>query len=136
MTEITPPWPRWEEKCWGKVLHAFHSPDVALSYLEVEAGWQCSTHKHADRINAFVVLSGEIKIDWWGRHEPKGNPSSVIILPSNAMGNYCIVPAGVWHRFRVIRSGKVVEIYWPRISGARVRLDDIVRLDIGGRIDA
>ena len=37
------------------------------------------------------------------------------------------------HRFEVIRSGKIVEIYWT-LDGSSVDLNDIVRLDEGGKL--
>lgn len=43
------------------------------------------------------------------------------------------VEAGVVHRFEVLVAGVVIEVYYPSRPTDRVGLDDIVRLDIGGR---
>ena len=77
--------PQWELKCWGRVMHVFSSPEVAMSYLEVEKGWQCSRHMHEERANGFMVLSGRIEIDIWSGL-PVG-PPTVISLPSREFGN-------------------------------------------------
>lgn len=47
-------------------------------------------------------------------------------------GESLIVKPGVWHRFYVIKSGKVVEVYWTT-DGAECDANDIVRLDTGGK---
>ena len=44
------------------------------------------------------------------------------------------VEAGVVHRFEVLESGVVVEVYFPQRPTDRVSHDDIVRFDLGGRV--
>jgi hypothetical protein len=39
------------------------------------------------------------------------------------------------HRFEVIESGVVIEVYFPAYAGEAVSLDDIHRLDNGGVFD-
>jgi hypothetical protein len=41
------------------------------------------------------------------------------------------VNAGIVHKFEVIESGIVVEVYWPAVG---VSFKDIKRLDVGGSI--
>ena len=50
-------------------------------------------------------------------------------------GDTLIVPSGVLHRFRVLCSGSLIEVYWPDRHGGQVRTDDIVRETTGGRDD-
>lgn len=113
----------WEEKAWGRVKHLFTSPDVAISYLELVAGTRSSWHLHRERWNAFHVTSGSVLIEW-----RDGVADLAKLL--NA-GESMSIPVDVVHRFRVIESGRMVEIYWP-VEGATVRVDDIERFDVGG----
>ena len=120
--------PQLEYKVWGSVLHIFASPHAAVSCLTVEAGYCCSKHYHRQRVNQFAVQEGLICVETW--KELNGERTTKMILP----GEVYIVPSGMWHRFRVLESGKVVEVYWPDRGGI-VKLDDIVRADVGGKDD-
>jgi len=113
-----------EEKCWGSVIHVFASERAATSCLWVKAGFQCSRHYHEDRANQFTVMSGRIKVEEWPR---EGGVTTTML----SEGETHTVPSGRVHRFRVLESGQVVEVYYPD-NGGTVRLDDIVRLDEGG----
>jgi len=115
-----------QRKCWGEVRHCFASPAAAVSYLEVVEGAWCSRHWHADRVNMFVVLTGKIIVEEW---EEGGAVGTHCLGPGDAF----TVPANVIHRFSVLESGQVIEIYYPSRSGATVRADDIFRIDEGGR---
>ncbi len=121
--------PQSEEKNWGRVMHIFASPHAAVSVLKVKSGQRCSTHVHDERANMFVVLDGWLVVEEW----PEGlrKASTLKVLES---GDIHTVPSRIWHRFRVQQSGKVLEVYWPD-QGGIVRLDDIIRKDIGGPDD-
>ncbi len=121
---------QWEEKVWGSVCHIFQSGQAAVSYLKVNAGFQCSKHKHEQRANQFTVISGKIVVEIWAKRDGTG-----MLLSSESLqtGESIMVPSTYYHRFRVIESGEVVEIYWGDRGGA-VHIDDIVRLDEGGPI--
>ena len=113
-----------EEKVWGCVRHVFSSDQCAVSILEVEKGSYCSKHYHRERVNRFIVQSGVIAVVWY--------PISGSVRRRRLKaGDVFDVPAGVIHRFEVIKSGVVVEVYFP---SATVRQDDIVRLDLGGKL--
>lgn len=117
-----------EDKVWGKVTHIFQSSQAAVSCLDIVENFQCSCHKHAERVNQFFVLEGSVIIEEW--ENGLDNPfSSRILTP----GSSHFVPSQVWHRFKVIESGKMVEVYWPD-RGGLVSFDDIERLDEGGEI--
>ena len=120
---ITQQTPLWEEKCWGRVQHIFASSHAAVSILEVNAGWRCSIHLHEDRVNLFAVQSGLLVVEMF---EPMN--SMHLLKP----GDRLEVPSWCDHRFRVLESGHVTEVYWPAFDGI-VRLDDIVRRDVGRR---
>ena len=114
-----------ETKVWGAARHAFESAFCAVSVLYTEAGGYCSRHLHRDRVNRFLVVSGAIDVV---RYEPGGRVESS--RERLHAGDVADVPAGELHRFEVIESGIVVEVYWP---AATVRQDDIVRVDTGGK---
>ena len=116
--------PYWERKVWGRVMHVFASPRAAVSYLAVEAGSWCSRHYHQDRTNVFVSITAILEIKEWG---PWGERSRLV-----KPGSSYTVPAGILHQFHVLQDGEVIEIYYAE-HGGNVRLDDIHRLDEGGR---
>jgi len=119
-----------EEKCWGRVTHIFANPHAAVSCLEVERGFCCSKHYHRDRANLFAVQEGSVVIEEW----PDGleSKSKLILL---GPGDTYYVPSGIWHRFRVWRTGRLTEVYWPDRPGGEVDPNDIERADMGGSDD-
>ena len=119
----------WSSKCWGRVQHIFASPHAAVSCLEVTAGWRCSCHRHKHRANMFAVQEGRIVVEDW-RDGFLGRKHVRLLGP----GDVCSVPSGVWHRFRVLVSGRVIEVYWAD-GGEEVSADDIERRDEGGPDD-
>lgn len=122
--------PKFEKKCWGWVRHEFYSDDVGLSRLELDPNFRCSCHYHKERINQFTTIKGKICIEWW----PGGldRPSKMCVLSE---GETFLVPVGVWHRFRTMAGGRVIELYWPDDVFNKVQFDDIVREDEGGADD-
>jgi mannose-6-phosphate isomerase-like protein (cupin superfamily) len=117
-----------EAKVWGSVRHCFSDAGAAVSVLWTVAGAYCSRHSHADRVNRFVVVSGEIAIETFNERGDQVEKYEVL-----RQGDMLDVPAGVVHRFTVIEPGVVVEVYFPAREGVTVRADDIKRLDYGGR---
>ncbi len=113
-----------EEKVWGEVYHIFASDKAAVSVLTVNKGFRCSLHCHHHRYNLFFVESGCICVE-----TVRGSGRHLEVLEE---GQSLSVPPYVWHRFRVLESGKVVEVYWPS-RYSPVKLDDIQRKDIGGK---
>jgi mannose-6-phosphate isomerase-like protein (cupin superfamily) len=78
------------------------------------------------RVNQFTVISGIVQIQEWYQ---SGEFHVKTLLPGDT---HC-VGVGVLHRFRVLESGTMVEVYWPvDVDDAVVRQDDIVRFDEGG----
>ena len=121
--------PFWEEKCWGRVLHCFSNEQASVSYLEVLEGNQCSRHYHKKRANTFIVVSGMIVVEKWRSH---ADDAPIVTTPLYPMDS-TTVPSGQLHRFKVLESGTVIEVYFPD-KGGKVDLDDIERLDVGGPI--
>lgn len=137
---------QFEPKAWGRVWHRFYDDHVGESLLEFDAHRRCSLHFHRDRANHFLVLEGEVLIEQFGgidwdygsNKEPVAyDPERLREVKILRRGDSITIPAGVWHRFRTLTSGRMVEVYYPdrcEISAIRpkVRLDDIVRHDVGG----
>jgi mannose-6-phosphate isomerase-like protein (cupin superfamily) len=114
---------QWEPKVWGSVSHLFTADHVAVSHLRVNAGYRCSQHYHAKRVNMFVVVSGKVLIEVTN--------DSVQCQHTLTAGETLVVNPMRLHCFHVLESGSMVEVYWTN-DGSPVRLDDIHRLDEGG----
>jgi len=122
----------WESKIWGLVQHVFLSNQAAISVLQVERGFQCSKHYHNYRVNQFTVISGKLLIQEFPSvccDCPVCSGVNELVLGPGQ--SYKVYPGRV-HRFRVLQSGKVVEVYWGYKEHDVVSIDDIVRLDEGG----
>jgi len=120
--------PPWEDKCWGRVQHFFSNDDSSVSHLEVKRGWRCSVHHHEDRYNLFLVVEGEIDVEVFLHDEIPVQSTQRV-----SAGGMFVVPPGIKHRFKVVESGRVVEVYWPR--KVTCRHSDIIRDDVGGPIE-
>jgi mannose-6-phosphate isomerase-like protein (cupin superfamily) len=119
---------RYEEKAWGRVMHVFAKWHSAVSYLEVAEKTRSSWHRHHCRANHFVCLSGEIVVEI----EEQELVSRIVLVT----GDSYTVPAMVWHRFRVLSSGSLIELYWcDGFQGGTVNESDIERRDEGGADD-
>jgi len=117
--------PRWEDKIWGKTLHLFYSPYAGVSYLKVEKDSWCSRHIHKERANIFISISAILEVE---EQDLDGNETITLLEP----GDSYEVPSGVLHRFKVLESGDVVEIYHADRGGI-VSFEDIHRKDVGGK---
>jgi len=122
--------PHWEEKVWGRVWHLFANKAAAVSHLKLKEGFRCSLHRHRFRANMFAVLDGIVVVEKYYYsiyREQKAEIRPIILRP----GDTLIVPSGVWHQFRVGKSGEMTEVYWPDTGGI-CSIDDIQRHDQGG----
>lgn len=123
--------PKWDNtKCWGRVWHRFYDKNLGESLLEVEAGWRCSIHWHEHRWNCFAIIDATIIIETFGpsNNQPSNQPSTITLEP----GSSFVVQPLIWHRFRVLQSGRIAEMYWTT-DGIPCCIDDIIRYDVGGR---
>lgn len=122
-----------ETKCWGTVRHIFDK-DMSASLLRVKAGFCCSIHRHMRRWNRFIVVSGKIAVVTYDK-ELKVQSKDTLMPRHRDIDGYletlCIAPT-IWHRFEVLESGLVAEVYWTT-DGSDVEHSDIVRMDVGGR---
>lgn len=148
----------WEKKAWGRVKHIFHSSHAAVSILEVKEGFRCSRHRHNHRWNQFCPIDAELAVEIFlsdvqvtmdegmVRRLVKDLQNLRVPMFRDKMNRQCSaivhlmpgdvfnVPNEIVHRFRVLKSGNVVEVYWTD-SDHEVALDDIVRFDEGGLDD-
>lgn len=118
-----------EAKVWGAARHVFASPHAAVSILDTQAGGYCSRHLHSQRVNRFIVQTGSIDVveyDLSGEDE--------VYRLTLGPGDVHDVEANVIHRFEVNEPGLVIEVYYPADERCKVSHDDIVRLDIGGKL--
>lgn len=136
--------PKWQSKCWGKVEHRFNDQLINESILEVDQGWQCSIHLHQHRYNLFIATTATIAIEIWeskhnidlisiSNQETKGIAD--IIPPDHVHyvrpGQFFIVAPNIFHRFVVVSSGRLIEIYWTGTI-QKCAIDDIFRIEEGG----
>jgi mannose-6-phosphate isomerase-like protein (cupin superfamily) len=103
-------------KEWGHTQAIDVQPGMQVHRATIEPGGFCSWHEHQAKWNAFLVVSGEVRIE-----TAEGNR---VLGP----GEYLAVPPLVRHRFRSEPGAEVIELYWP----AEVSTDDIVRYSAGG----
>jgi len=141
--------PEWADKNWGKVRHVFNDDGFSFSDLRVVAGERCSLHFHEERANTFQCVDAQLIVEWWGptnqcsRQDPLGwqyeetnryflhpleSPMQSILLGEGAC---LVIEPMIWHRFRVVKPGTLLELYFAQ-PGKTVRLDDIIRFDKGG----
>lgn len=116
-----------EQKVWGTAMHVFNSSFAAVSILQTIAGGYCSRHSHKQRVNRFIVQSGAIDVVEYDA----GGDVETSRLRMYA-GDVHDVEAEVVHRFEVVVSGVVVEVYFPAHPGGMVYAGDIDRIDVGG----
>ena len=117
-----------ETKIWGTVIHSRPTDDIMVTHLDVNKGFRCSKHKHEHRFNHFIVISGRLFIEAW-LSGPMKEPTKILVGP----GEEVTVAPNTFHRFLVEESGKVIEVYWSKKPD--LSFEDIVRLDVGGKIE-
>ena len=123
----------FEKKCWGFVSHDFSNEVYCTSHLEVMAGWRSSIHLHEKRTNVFCCVDAEIIVELFGLgKQPTFSPTYAFRMVA---GDAQRVAPMVWHRFRVIQDGRIVELYFTD-RDVPCSIDDIVRHDEGGKDDS
>lgn len=135
--------PQWQNKCWGQVWHRFYDHITNESLLEVRQGWQCSIHLHEHRYNAFISTTATIGIEVWDQKHnvellllSKNQVNLSLIIPPDHItylrpGQFYVVAPNIFHRFYVIESGQLIEIYWTA-NQHKCSLGDIIRIEEGG----
>lgn len=112
-----------EGKLWGTTETLEANPFCSVHRATFRAGFCCSRHLHRYKVNAFLVLSGQLRVR---TYQPNGIEDETLLGP----GDFTKIDPNGRHRFEGVESGVVLELYWP----LSVDLDDIVRDDMGGQL--
>ena len=113
----------WASKLWGRTRRLLLLPHLQLDEAEGLAGGASSLHKHREKHNAFLVLSGGLDL-----FVPFGDRE--IIWTRLAPRDCVTIPAGTKHRMVFLTECRLLEIYTAMGLGP-VDPEDIVRFDEG-----
>ena len=108
-------------KVWGHTELLFSNPIVEFHRIEVNAGFECSTHKHEHKWNGFYVEKGALEI-----HVIKNSYALTDVTVLTA-GQFTTVRPGEFHKFVCKEDCVAFELYWPELLS-----EDIVRQNVGG----
>lgn len=102
------------KKPWGNTECVMQTPFVEVHRIDVTPGGRCSWHTHERKWNAFLVVSGGLRIE------------SGKINKELAKGDFLTMPPGECHRFvGVEECGAIAyELYYPAELS-----EDIVRFN-------
>jgi len=107
-------------KIWGtrRRIHLDDKNEVDLLYLK--ANTFCSTHTHKNKINKFIVISGNVRIETeFGSASLMENESWVVRCPTK-------------HRF--VADTDTVMIEMAYVEEGKIDPNDINRKSLGGKI--
>lgn len=109
-------------KAWGSTELMLKTPLIEVHRLTIKPNARCSQHAHSFKWNAFVVMSGSLKI------EVTKNDYDLVDVTELEAGDFTTVRPGEYHRF-VSGDEPVMafEIYYPETLS-----EDIIRKDCGG----
>jgi len=113
---------RREPKIWGERWMVREDSTHTTNILTLKAGYRCSWHRHTCKYNLFAVISGVVEID----AERNGCRTTTELYEGQAL----TVEPGVWHEFRVIEDGLMLEEMYVEYDDT-----DIDRMKIGGPMD-
>lgn len=108
-------------KVWGMTEQIEANSSFELHRLEINAGFECSKHKHVHKFNGFYVERGTLEIHVW-----KNSYDLVDVTVLHA-GDYTKVNPGEFHKFVCTEDAICFEFYWVEFNH-----DDIVRENVGG----
>lgn len=107
-------------KVWGERRRMLLTDKTEIDLLYLKANSFCSTHKHRDKINKFVIVSGKVRIDTsFGKQ---------ILQPKES---FTVEPPLV-HRFFALEDSIMVELAY--VKDGTINPTDIERLGQGGRV--
>ena len=112
-------------KVWGSTEVKIATPMFEMHALTILPKHQCSLHKHNQKWNAFVVVSGRLFIDVLKNDYPLTDTTEL------GPGETTTVKPGEHHRFRTGDEPCIAyEFYYPEPLS-----EDIVRKDAGGAVE-
>lgn len=113
----------WTDKCWGKTRLSKKSINMLTYELLLVEKTYCSIHYHNNRVNRFILKSGNVSVVTFIN-------GSYNITELNVDKPF-EVDQKVKHMFVVVNSGYMIEEYFNR-TGDLVEEEDIVRICVGG----
>jgi mannose-6-phosphate isomerase-like protein (cupin superfamily) len=122
----------WQPKAWGRCRTLYCDEQVEVVEAEIVAGGYSSAHKHLDKDNTFIVLSGEIEVLLY---PASLRPQSHVLRPSlDALREQTLtVQPHVPHKFVALQATRLIEVY-RAFHGKPLRPGDgdICRFSEGG----
>lgn len=108
------------KKIWSTRNRIFESYEVEMDLLNLNKDTVCSIHSHKEKINRFILISGEVNIITdLGKYELK------VGVPFD-------VEPPMIHQFTVIKDSIMLEIAF--VEDGTIDSDDILRIQQGGKI--
>ena len=89
-------------KVWGETRALLQNPVVEFHRIEVNAGGECSTHKHSHKWNGFFIEEGEMEI-----HVYKNE----------------------YHLFKANKDTIAFEIYWPELLSEDIQRRSVGKMN-------
>jgi len=108
-------------KIWGERRRILLTKQTEIDLLYLKKDCFCSTHKHSDKINRFIVVSGKVKIE---------TDYGIKILHDNE--SWDVYPPRT-HRFYALEDSIMVECAFVE-GNKEIDPNDIDRRSQGGRI--
>lgn len=107
-------------KIWGERRRILLTDKTEIDLLYLKKDSFCSTHTHKYKVNKFVVISGEVRIETeFGKKILTENESHTVNSPT------C-------HRFFVLKDSIMIELAY--VKKGKINPKDIQRVIQGGRV--
>ncbi len=108
-------------KIWGERRRILLTDNTEIDLLYLKKDSFCSTHRHKNKINKFVLISGKVKIET--------EFGSQLLKPK--LG-FTVKPPLI-HRFVVLKDSIMIELAYTH-KNIKIDPNDIIRISQGGRI--
>jgi len=107
-------------KIWGERRRILLTDQTEIDLLYTKAGTFCSTHRHDNKINRFILISGEVVIETeFGKTTLKPNEAFEVRTP-------------LIHRFVNVKDSVLIE--YAYVDYGKIDPADIVRISQGGKV--
>ena len=107
-------------KIWGERRRILLTDKCEIDLLYLKKDSFCSRHKHAQKINKFVVVKGKVRIETeFGKKILTKNQSFEVNPPTI-------------HRFVALKNSVMIEL--ATVKEGYIKPDDILRTRQGGRV--
>jgi quercetin dioxygenase-like cupin family protein len=107
-------------KVWGLRKRILLTDTTEIDFLTLKKDCFCSTHNHEYKINKFVVVEGQIRIE--------SEYGEVVLNP----GDEFEVRPPLVHRFYAVEDSTMIELAY--VEEGKIDPKDIHRISQGGRI--